>query len=85
MDDFSELMNIGEEVNRQLHYAGIHDFKTLNKLGSKKAWLAIQKDDPSACIYRLYALEGAIQGIKKKDLSDEIKQDLKVFYHVHKQ
>lgn len=84
MDDFSELMNIGDEVNRQLHHAGIHDVETLKKLGSKKAWLKIQEDDPSACIHRLLALEGAIQGVKKKDLSDTVKNDLKLFYQTHK-
>lgn len=84
MDDFTALLNIGEEVNSQLHHAGIHDIKTLKKLGSKEAWLKIQKDDPTACIHRLYALEGAIRGVKKKDLSADTKTALKEFYNTHK-
>ncbi|MGN0329133.1 MAG: TfoX/Sxy family DNA transformation protein [Lachnospira sp.] len=32
----------------------------------------------------LMALEGAIQGVKKTMLSDEVKADLKVFYQQHK-
>ena len=45
----------------------------------------IQKIDESACIYRLMALEGAIQNINKKMLADEVKADLKEFYQLHKQ
>ena len=40
--------------------------------------------DESACINRLMALEGAIEGVKKTMLSDEVKADLKVFYQNNK-
>ncbi|MEG0275118.1 MAG: TfoX/Sxy family DNA transformation protein [Longicatena sp.] len=40
--------------------------------------------DESACIHRLYSLEAAIQGIKKKDLPQNIKDELKEFYNEHK-
>jgi len=40
--------------------------------------------DSSACIHRLYALEGAIRGIKKILLPPERKEDLKAFYNFHK-
>ncbi|MGN1170492.1 MAG: TfoX/Sxy family DNA transformation protein, partial [Lachnospiraceae bacterium] len=56
----------------------------LKKIGSKAAWLKIQEIDESACIHRLMALEGAIQGVKKTMLSDEVKADLKEFYQWHK-
>ena len=39
--------------------------------------------DESACIHRLMALEGAIQGVKKTMLTDEVKADLKEFYQRH--
>lgn len=84
MDDFTELLNIGEELNRQIHHVGVHDLKTLHKLGSKKVWLKIKKEDASACINRLYAIEGAILNVKKAQLSEEIKKDLKQFYNEHK-
>ena len=53
-------------------------------LGAKAAWLKIQEIDESACIHRLMALEGAIQGVKKTMLSDETKADLKEFYKEHR-
>ncbi len=40
--------------------------------------------DESACINRLMALEGAIEGVKKTMLSDEVKADLKEFYQWNK-
>ena len=49
-------------------------------IGAKEAWLKIQKIDESACIHRLMALEGAIRGVKKTMLPDEVKADLKEFY-----
>ena len=54
------------------------------KVGAKAAWLKIQEIDESACIHRLMALEGAIQGVKKTMLPEEVKADLKEFYQWHK-
>ncbi|MDD6492075.1 MAG: TfoX/Sxy family DNA transformation protein [Firmicutes bacterium] len=56
----------------------------LKEIGAKEAWLKIQEIDETACIHRLMALEGAIQGVKKTMLSDEVKADLKEFYQDHK-
>lgn len=81
MDKLSDLPNIGEEVERQLHSVGITSFEELKALGAEQAWLKIQEIDDSACIHRLYALEGAIQGIKKSLLPKERKEALKEFYN----
>lgn len=63
---------------------GISTCDELKNIGSRQAWLKIQKIDESACINRLMALEGAIQNVNKKMLSDEVKNDLKEFYQLHK-
>ena len=55
-------------------------FEELKAVGAKQAWLKIQEIDSSACIHRLLALEGAIQGVKKKDLAPEMKKELGEFY-----
>ena len=80
----SDLPNIGKEVESQLNAAGIRTYEQLQELGAKKAWLKIQEIDESACIHRLYALEGAIQNIKKSELNKEKKAELKEFYNIHK-
>lgn len=63
---------------------GISSADELRQTGSKAAWLKIQEIDESACINRLMALEGAIRGVKKTQLPDDIKADLKEFYQLKK-
>ena len=84
MGELSKLENIGKKVEEQLEQVGISTAEELRNIGSKAAWLRIQEIDESACINRLMALEGAIQGVKKTMLSDETKTDLKMFYKEHK-
>jgi len=80
MGELSKLPNIGKVVEEQLIRVGIDSADKLRETGAKSAWLKIQEIDESACIHRLLALEGAIEGVKKTMLSDEIKADLKEFY-----
>ena len=84
MGQLSKLPNIGKEVERQLNQVGINTYEELKDLGAEKAWLKIQEIDESACIHRLLALEGALNGIKKSQLSDNRKAELKEFYNLHK-
>lgn len=84
MGELLKLPNIGKEVQRQLNEAGIFTYDELVDIGAKEAWLKIQQIDESACIHRLYALEGAIQGVKKTMLSQDCKTNLKDFYNEHK-
>lgn len=84
MGELSKLPNIGKEVERQLNLVGITTYEQLNAIGAEEAWLKIQQIDDSACIHRLLALEGALQGVKKSLLADERKAQLKEFYQIHK-
>ena len=84
MGELSSLVNIGKVVEEQLMQVGIHSADELKRIGAREAWLRIQAIDESACIHRLMALEGAIQGVKKSMLSDEVKADLKEFYQQHR-
>ena len=84
MGELSKLHNIGKTVEEQLIRVGICSVDELKKIGAKKAWLMIREIDESACINRLMALEGAIRGIKKSLLPDEVKADLKEFYKANK-
>ena len=84
MGELSKLPNIGKAVEAQLIQVGIETPEALREIGAKAAWLKIQEIDPSACIHRLLALEGAIQGVKKTGLPDAVKTDLKAFYQEHK-
>ncbi|WP_042352842.1 TfoX/Sxy family protein [Bacillus massiliigorillae] len=79
MTALQELPNIGKVVASQLNEVGIHTSEELTEVGSKEAFTRIKKIDSSACINRLYGLEGAIQGIRWHNLSDGCKKDLKSF------
>ena len=81
MGELSKLPNIGEVVEEQLNQVGITTYEQLKEIGSKQAWLKIQSIDPSACIHRLYSMEGAIRGNKKTQLPADVKADLKDFYN----
>jgi len=84
MAELSTLPNIGKVVEEQLNAVGIETFAELKELGSKEVWLKIKAIDDSAGIHRLYALEGAIQGIRKGDLPADKKAELRAFYNAHK-
>ncbi|QZY56915.1 TfoX/Sxy family protein [Crassaminicella profunda] len=84
MGELFKLPNIGIVLEEQLNKVGITTYEQLEKIGSKQVWLNIKAIDPSACIHRLYALEGAIEGIKKSQLSQVRKAELKEFYNAFK-
>ncbi len=84
MGELSKLPNIGPKVEEQLHEVGITTYEQLKEMGSQQAWLKIKAIDDSACMHRLLALEGAIQGIRKSELSAEKRAELKEFYNAAK-
>ena len=84
MGELTKLPNIGAAIERQLIEAGINNFEQLKQEGSRQAWLKIKAMDPSACLNRLYCLEGAIQCVKKTMLPQETRAALKEFYNLHK-
>ena len=84
MGELSKLPNIGPKVEEQLQGVGITTYEQLKEMGSQQAWLKIKAIDDSACMHRLLALEGAIQGIRKSELSVEKRAELKEFYNAAK-
>jgi len=84
MGELTTLPNIAAKLEAQLAQAGITTIEQLKSTGSREAWLRILTNDPSACLMRLSALEGAIQGIRWHYLDDETKKSLKEFYKKYK-
>lgn len=80
MGELTRLPNIGEKLEAQLGDVGITSVDQLKEVGSREAWLRILSRDPSACIMRLSALEGAIQGVRWHNLDEQTKKELKEFY-----
>lgn len=84
MGELSKLPNIGKIIEKQLIQVGIDSVDELKKTGARAAWLKILETDESACMNRLLALEGAVRGVKKTMLPDNVKADLKEFYRREK-
>jgi DNA transformation protein len=81
MNELSKLPNIGKVLSEQLDAIGISTPTQLRAVGSEDAFTRLATLDESACINMLYALEGAIQGIRWHDLSSERKRELLEFFH----
>lgn len=84
MVKLSEMPNIGKVAEEQLIKAGIDTPEKLIETGSEEAWIKLKEIDPSSCLMKLYGLEGAVRGIKKKDLPQDVKDKLKDFYSNYK-
>ena len=84
MSELTQLPNIANKLDAQLSDVGITTVEELKQIGSREVWLRILARDPSACLMRLSALEGAIQGVRWPYLDDETKMSLKTFYQQHK-
>lgn len=84
MGELTTLPNIAAKLESQLADVGITTIAQLKEIGSREAWLRILARDPSACIMRLSALEGAIQGVRWHYLNGDTKKSLRAFYSQHK-
>ncbi len=80
MKSLTSLPNIGEKLAEKLNIVGIESEQDLKNIGSKNAIIMISTiENSSACINMLYALEGAIQGIRWHGLDINRKHELKEF------
>ncbi|WP_139650586.1 TfoX/Sxy family protein [Raoultibacter phocaeensis] len=80
----TDLPNIGPNAEKQLTEVGIATAEALVEAGAEQAWLQVKTIDPGVCLHMLYALEGAVEGIPKKELSPERKAELKAFFDAEK-
>lgn len=81
MSTLSKLPNVGKVLESNLLAVGIDTPEKLQELGSKEAFRLIRlKADPGACLHMLYGIQGAIEGIPDKYLSESTKNDLKTFF-----
>lgn len=79
MSELKSLPNIGKELEKLLIQAEIKSAEELKRVGSENAFIRIKTIDPTACISKLCALEGAVQGIRWHQLSKNRKLELKEF------
>lgn len=73
----SQLPNIGDVIAKELENVGIATQDDLSQIGSAKALYKIKGASSHGCYNMLYALEGAIQGVRWHDLSKEVRAQIK--------
>ena len=79
--ELTNLPNIGSTLAEKLKMVGISTPGDLISTGSEDAMIKIKTIDKDACINMLFALEGAIQGIRWHNLDEYRKQELKEFFN----
>ena len=78
MESLTDLPNIGGTLAEKLVSAGVTNYDDLASLGSVKVALKIRDGvDPGACYNMLYAIEGAIRGIRWHTIPKEERNQLK--------
>lgn len=77
-----QLPNVGPVLAENLRKIGVDTPEQLRELGAKEAWLRIRLQvDDGACLHMLQGLEGAVEGVRKTQLSPEKKEELRVFFN----
>jgi DNA transformation protein len=79
MNKLEKLPNIGKILAEKINKTGVKTEDELKMIGSKQTFMLIRSFDKDACIDMLYAIEGAIQGVRWHSLSKETKDELKSF------
>lgn len=81
MDSLSDLPNVGKVLENNLRSIGVETVEELRSIGAEEIFIRIRVQvDPCACLHMLYGIQGAIDNIPDRFLSDEVKRKLKEFY-----
>lgn len=75
-----DLPNIGTVLESQLIAVGIDTPEKLRETGTEETFLKLKSYDSTSCFHKIMAIEGAVEGIPKKNISEERKSELKDFF-----
>ena len=79
--ELTDLPNIGPVLKSNLNKIGVNTPEQLRAMGAEGAWIAIRANvDSGACLHQLQALAGAVEGVPKKELTQERKAELRAFF-----
>ena len=81
MSELQSLPNIGKALDQRLQTIGIQSIEDLNALGSVETVIRLNIHNMYACVNTLYAIEGAIRGVRWHELSkkdrDVLREEMK--------
>jgi len=79
--ELTDLPNVGPKLAENLRRVGLETPEAFRAAGAEEAFLRIRAQvDPTACFHQLTALEGAVQGVRKSQLTPERKAELRSFF-----
>lgn len=78
--ELTDLPNIGVVLAKLLTQVGITTPQELVSVGSENAFIRLKTVDPTACLSKLHALEGAIQGIRWHSMDKNRREELHIFF-----
>jgi len=81
-DELRQLPNIGKTLAEKLRLVGIENANQLKNIGTENAFINLKTVGIDVCLNMLFAIEGAIQGIRWHDLDKSRKEELKVFFRM---
>ena len=67
MEKLTDLPNIGAVLAQR-------------ETGVMETFLRLREKDPGACLHELSALQGAVLGVRKQELPDQVKAGLRSFF-----
>ena len=73
----SEVVNIGKELEKRLEAVGIQNLADLAEVGPVGVLLRLDALQAPGCLNMLYALEGALRGMRWHNLPAEVKNAMK--------
>jgi DNA transformation protein len=77
MEDLTALPNIGETVAAALRKAGVESYGDLADMGAVEAALRVARGGRKDCYNLLFALEGAIRGVRWHSIPKQDRARLK--------
>ena len=77
----AKMPNIGKILEKRLLSIGITTSGELIEAGAEEAFIRLNILEGDTCLHTLYALEGAVQNIKKTNISPQRKTELKQFFY----
>ncbi len=83
MTSLKSLPNLGPVLVSLLERADIHSAEELRSLGTEAVFTrlkVLETEEGDSCIHKLYALEGAVQGIRWHDVTQERRKELLEFF-----
>jgi DNA transformation protein len=75
--ELTDLPNISKVLSSQLKEIGIETAEQFKETGTEKVIVKLTSAGIDVCINKAYAIEGAIQGIRRHGLSKEDKSVVK--------